>query len=64
MGQRLTEDHAACESANIERGLRFLSETPRHIRGAAIPALRHLGLSPKEACEVVRQHNMAMARAG
>ncbi|MER9733050.1 hypothetical protein [Mesorhizobium sp. M0205] len=58
------DDHAACDSANVERGLRFLSETPRHIRGAAIPALRQLGLSPKESCEALRQHNLAMSRAG
>lgn len=58
-----SDDHAACDSANVERGLRCLSETPRHTRGAAIPALRHLGLSPKEACEAVRQHNLAMSRA-
>ncbi|MER9761590.1 MULTISPECIES: hypothetical protein [unclassified Mesorhizobium] len=58
-----SDDHASCDGANVERGTRFLLETPRHIRGAAIPALRHLGLSPKEACEAVRQHNLAMSRA-
>ncbi|ESY20202.1 hypothetical protein NKH34_29740 [Mesorhizobium sp. M1148] len=57
-----SDDHAACDSASVERGIRFLSETPRHIGGAAIPALRHHGLSPKQASEA--QHNLAMWRAG
>lgn len=57
-----TDDHTS-EPSTIERGERFLAEVPRHMRGPAIPALREIGLSPKEACEAVRRHNLAMARA-
>lgn len=56
-------EHHACEGENIERGLIFLAETPRHLRGPSVPALKRLGLTPKEACEVLRQHNMTLARA-
>ncbi|RUX24202.1 hypothetical protein EOA13_31410 [Mesorhizobium sp. M7A.F.Ca.US.011.01.1.1] len=60
-----TDDHAACcDSSKVEIGLRFIQDTPRHLRGPAIPALRGLGLTAREACEAVRQHNLAMARAG
>ncbi|RJT36117.1 hypothetical protein D3227_20600 [Mesorhizobium waimense] len=62
-GHPETEDHTT-EPSTIERGERFLAETPRSQRGPAIPALRAMGLSPAEACEAVRRHNMAMARAG
>lgn len=58
-----TADHAA-DDCNVERGEQFLAEVPRHMRGPAIPALRKIGLSPKEACEAVRRHNLKLARAG
>ncbi|MET3521457.1 hypothetical protein [Mesorhizobium abyssinicae] len=57
-----TEDHAS-EPSTIELGLRFLRETPRHLRGPSVPALRKIGLSAKDACEVCRQLNLSMARA-
>ncbi|MER9529584.1 hypothetical protein [Mesorhizobium sp. LSJC264A00] len=58
-----TDDHAACDSSKVEIGLRFIQDTPRHARGPAIPALRGLGLTAREACEAVRQHHLALARA-
>lgn len=58
-----TGDHG-CESANVERGLRFIQDTPRHLRGPAIPALKGLGLTASEACEVCRIHGLTLARAG
>ncbi|SJM33124.1 hypothetical protein [Mesorhizobium delmotii] len=61
-GRPETEDHI--ETDNVERGLRFLDETPRHLRGPSVPALKRLGLSAKDACEVLRIHGMKMARAG
>ncbi|WJI40280.1 MULTISPECIES: hypothetical protein [Mesorhizobium] len=58
-----TDDHAACDSSKVEIGLRFIQDTPRHIRGPAIPALKALGLTTKESCEAIRQHHLALARA-
>lgn len=62
IGRPETEDHA-CLDPNVELGVRFLEETPRHVRGPSVPALKRLGLTPKEACEAVRLHNLQLARA-
>ncbi|TIM69398.1 MAG: hypothetical protein E5Y52_05895 [Mesorhizobium sp.] len=56
-----TDDHSACETAQVELGVRFLDDTPHHVRGAAVPALKRLGLTSKEACEAVRLHNIKLA---
>ncbi|MDG4898056.1 hypothetical protein P9272_31430 [Mesorhizobium sp. WSM4976] len=56
-----TEDHL--ESDAVERGLRYLAEVPRSQRGPAVPALKAIGLSAKDACEVLRIHNLRMSRA-
>ena len=61
-GRPETEDHI--ESDAVERGLRYLAEVPRYQRGPAIPALKAIGLTAKDACEVLRIHNLRMARAG
>lgn len=61
-GRPETDDHG-CESAQVELGVRFLDDTPRHVRGAAVPALKRLGLTPKEACEAIRLHHLRLARA-
>ena len=58
-----TADHASCEVPNIELGLRFIEDTPADIRGPAVPALMRLGLTAKEACEVLRLHHLRLARA-
>ena len=58
-----TDDHGDCDSAMVETGLRFLRETPRHLRGSTIPALKALGLTTKQACAACREHHLELRRA-
>jgi hypothetical protein len=58
-GHPETQDHV--ESDNVERGLRYLAEVPRHQRGPAVPALKAVGLTAKESCEALRLHNLKMS---
>nr|WP_155249087.1 hypothetical protein [Mesorhizobium loti] len=60
-GHSATEDHL--ESDNVERGVRYLADVPRSQRGPAVPALKAIGLTPKESCEALRLHNLRMARS-
>ncbi|ESW91723.1 hypothetical protein X773_01200 [Mesorhizobium sp. LSJC285A00] len=60
-GRPATEDHV--ESDNVERGVLFLADTPRHLRGPAVPALKAIGLTAKESCEALRVHGLKMARS-
>ncbi|MBZ9760314.1 hypothetical protein LB553_05420 [Mesorhizobium sp. CA8] len=63
MTATFTDDHSSCDSAAVERGLIFLKETPRHLRGPSVPALKRLGLNTKQACEALRLHSLELARA-
>ena len=61
MERPLTNDHASCDSATVERGLLFLKATPPHLRGPCVPALKALGLTAKEACAAARLHHLKQA---
>lgn len=63
-------DTSACTGADhadgddlVERGARYLGDTPRQVRGPAIPALKAMGLTTRQAVEAVRVHALRMARA-
>ncbi|WP_189379717.1 hypothetical protein [Mesorhizobium sp. M4B.F.Ca.ET.013.02.1.1] len=53
------------EADKLAKAARWLAETPRAERGsAAVPALqRRFGLSVAEACEIIRENNLRLARA-
>jgi hypothetical protein len=61
MDRPLTDDHAACDAAAVERGLLFLEATPHHLRGPCVPALKRIGLTVKEACAAARLHHLKLA---
>lgn len=48
----------------IDEAARWLASTPPAQRGPVVPALRErFGLSPSEACAVIREVNLRRARA-
>lgn len=57
-------DHASCGSA-LDAALDWMRSTPKHLRtGPAVPELRRrFGLSPAEACRVLAEHHLNLARA-
>ena len=61
MAGPLTDDHASCDSAAVDRGLFFLEATPHHLRGPCVPAIKALGLAAKEACAAARLHHLKQA---
>ena len=58
-----TDDRRSLDSTAVELGLRYLQDTPRHLRGSLVPALKALGLTAMEACLAARLPHLRPAEA-